>query len=112
MADPDMRLDLAMTLAFEAAAVAARRDDALGIDSIVLAENEDGSGRSLEIQRPPLRPDEQDAALGHDSDCLVRDGAATHYGGVTAWRLDERSLTLDLDAAAAAAFGVPRIHSA
>ena len=100
-----------MTLAFEAAAVAAHRDDALGVDSIVFAENHDGSGRCLEIQRP-LRPDEQDAALGHDTYCLVRDAGATHYGGVTAWSLEDGSLTLDLDAPAAATLGVPRFRIA
>ena len=98
-----------MTLAFDAGAVAAQHDEALGVDSVVLCESDDGSGRCLEIQRP-LRPDEQDAARGQDTYCLVLDAAATHYGGVTGWRLEDGSLTLDLDASAAEALGVQRFR--
>ena len=98
-------------MAFTAAAVAARCDVALGVDSIVFAENQDGTGRCLEIQRP-LDPDEQDVSLGHDTYCLVRDAHATHYGGVTAWRLDDGRLTLELDALAAATLGVVRFRIA
>ena len=70
-------------------------DDSLDVQSLVLAEHPDGSGRWLEIQRP-LHVDEQDLAFGLDTYCLVTEEQATHHGGVLDWRIKESTLHLDL----------------
>jgi len=80
-------------------------DDDLACEVVVI---EDEAGEQwLEIQRG-LDFDEQDVALGMDTYCLVRDGAATHYGGVRIWNLAEGVLTLHLTGEAAAALSLER----
>ncbi len=70
----------------------------------MIAERADGSGQRLEFQRS-LHPDEQDRALGLDTYCVVRDGGATHYGGISDWRIADGSLVLTLDREAEASLG-------
>jgi len=89
---------------FTAAISDFRRDDDLGVELVVIAERADGSGQRLEFQRS-LHPDEQDRALGLDPYCVVRDGGATHYGGVSDWRIADGSLVLTLDREAEASLG-------
>ena len=96
-----------MTVRFEAAAVAVQREEAFNVEYVVVAQNADGSGHTLEIQRA-LEFDEQDAGLGMDTYCLVHDVSATHYGGVTAWHVRDRKLTLELDNTAAEQLGAAR----
>jgi len=72
---------------------------------IIFAQNPDGRGERLELQRA-LTFDEQDHDLGMDTYCLCMASGATHYGGVLSWRLDDGGLVLRLTAEAAAALGV------
>jgi len=76
----------------------------------VLVIGDETAGQWLEIQRS-FDHDEQDVALGMDTYCLVRDSAATHYGGIVLWNLADDRLTVHLTGEAAAALDVPRrIH--
>jgi hypothetical protein len=76
----------------------------------LLVISDEAAQEWLEIQRS-FEHDEQDAALGMDTYCLVRDSAATHYGGVVLWNLAADRLTVHLTPDAAAVLGVPRrIH--
>jgi hypothetical protein len=73
---------------------------------IVLAENPDGTGARIEIQKS-LVLDEQDHATGMNTYCLSDDSGACHYGGVVSWELfDACWLRLDLDGPAARALDV------
>jgi len=71
---------------------------------VVLAEQADGSGARLELQRA-LSFNEQDRKLGMDTYCLCVTSGATHYGGVTSWSVRERRLELALTDDAAATLG-------
>lgn len=87
---------------FPGRAVAFVRDEDLKTEALVLAENGDGSGRRLEIQRA-LSVDEEDRRLGLDTYCLVNERGMTYYGGIVDWRLqdDRREVTLAGEAAEA-----------
>lgn len=78
------------------------KDDDLHFESLVLAEGEDGSGARLEISRS-LSYDDQDKAIGQDTYSLSDETGATHYGGVTAWIIDDSSLQIVLDPGASQA---------
>jgi Immunity protein 10 len=90
---------------FTATAVASTEIPDLDAFVVVLAENMDGSGLRLELQRG-LSFDEQDKRLGQDTYCLCTEQGATHYGGVKSWRLKDDELEIDLDDKAAADLGV------
>lgn len=90
---------------FRARAVAAMELPDLNTFAVVLAEEPDGSGLRLEIQKS-LSPDEQDRQLGLDTYCLCTEDGVTHYGGVTSWSLTQGSLRILLDAKAEEVFGV------
>lgn len=89
---------------FLARAAAFVRDEDLEADILVLAEQEDGSGRRLEIQRS-VTTTAADVQAGMDTYCLADDTGATHYGGVSGWSLDEDVVCLSLDSEAADALG-------
>lgn len=84
-------------LRFRASAVASLEDDYLFC--VVMAEDEDGNGTTLELQVAHSF-DEQDRKLGMDTYCIVLDGS-THYGGVTEWLLTPALLDVRLDEEAA-----------
>jgi hypothetical protein len=90
---------------FKAKAVAPVELPDLNTFAVVLAEEPDGSGARLEIQKS-LSFDEQDRRLGLDTYCLCTEEGATYYGGVTSWTLTQDSLEVRLDAQAAKALGV------
>lgn len=90
---------------FRANAVAATELAGMNVYAVVVAENEDGSGACLEVQRA-LSFDEQDRSLGQDTYCLHIETGATHYGGVTSWVVTPNRLEVLLDADAAAALDV------
>jgi hypothetical protein len=99
---------------FDATAVAFRRDEDVDAEYLVLAENEDGSGERIEIQRS-LTITDDDRRLGMDTYCLVNEGGVTHYGGVEAWSLNGSVLEIKLDQDAAQELGAEggyRIHLA
>lgn len=89
---------------FRATAVSALELTDVGVFAVVLAENADGSGARLEIQRAAAF-DEHDEELGHNTYCVSTHHGVTHYGGVSAWRLTSQALELALDPAAAKALG-------
>jgi len=88
---------------FTAQAIAVQEIPQFGVFAVIMAENADGTGDRLEIQRA-LSPDETDRLLGLDTYCLHAPNG-THYGGVENWELTADSLTLTLSAEAAAALG-------
>lgn len=77
-----------------------------GNDAAVVIVDE-ASGDTIEIQRS-LAFDEQDVALGMDTYCLVRGGAA-HYGGLARYVVSDGSLELYLSTTAAADLELPEV---
>lgn len=68
---------------------------------------QDDDGFAFSIQRS-LQVDESDHALGMATYCLVSDGGACHYGGVTQWSREQGDLVaLTLTQEAADALAVP-----
>lgn len=94
-----------MTSSFVAKAGAAQEFEDLECFVVVLAEEPDGDGARLEIQRS-LEDDPQDVALGLATYCLCTQQGATCYGGVTSWRVRDGCLTLHLDDRAADTLGL------
>jgi hypothetical protein len=92
-------------LKFKATAVAALEMPDLSSFTVVLAEEHDGSGMRLEIQRA-LVFDEQDKSLGMDTYCICTEQGAVCYGGIASWSLVENELRIVLDTRAAIALGV------
>jgi hypothetical protein len=80
------------------------RDPDLNFEALVILD--EPSGDTLEIQRA-LTFDEQDAATGMDTYCLVRAAGATHYGGVESWAVEDSKLTLTLSRQAATMLQLP-----
>jgi Immunity protein 10 len=66
-----------------------------GADVLVMAEEQDGTGKRLEVSRATAST-EQDRHLGMDTYCLVNENQATVYGGVTNWRCDAAQLFISL----------------
>ena len=66
---------------FIATSVAAANVQDLNALVVLFAENPDGSGARLELQRA-LSFDAQDCQLSHDTYCLSTETGATYYGGV------------------------------
>jgi hypothetical protein len=92
-------------ITFEAHAVNASEIPELDVFVVVLAEEPDGSGRRLELQRA-LEIDEQDRELGQDTYCVCTEDGACCYGGVASWSLVGDELRILLDARAATTLGV------
>lgn len=90
---------------FIARAVSAMEMTDVDTFAVVLAENMDGSGVRLEIQRA-LTFDEQDKKLGQDTYCLSTERGATHYGGIASWHISGNVLEVVLDKKAAKALGI------
>jgi len=88
--------------AFTADKIAFQNVPELNLAAVIIA----GAGTRLEIQRN-LAPDETDKLLGLATYNVVL-GAASHYGGITAWSVTEDTVTLSLDDAAAQALGTDR----
>lgn len=92
-------------LAFRADAVAATVLDDVGTFVVVLAQNVDGSGERLEVQRA-LEFDDRDRRLGEDTYCISDSSGATSYGGVLSWELKRGALHLLLTEPCARVMGV------
>jgi hypothetical protein len=67
---------------------------------VSLAEQENGAGESITIAIM-LVNSQQDIDLGLDTYCVSNGWGATVYGGITAYRMDDRRLTLYLSQDAA-----------
>lgn len=89
---------------FTARAVACQFFDDLDTYELILAEESDGGGGRLEIQRP-LSPTDDDLDLGQDTYCIVVHTGACHYGGIAAWKVDSTGLNIRLTDEAAQVFG-------
>ena len=96
-----------MTSTFVATAGIAQEFEDVDTFAVILSEEPDGDGARLEIQ-VALVDYPQDEALGQDTYCLCTQTGATHYGGVTSWRVQDGSLLLWLDEDAAEELGVDR----
>ncbi|MFC4455285.1 Imm10 family immunity protein [Deinococcus sonorensis] len=96
-----------MTLRFTARALAALDLDDLNTFLIALADDPDEPTHSLEFQKA-LDVDEDDP--DSDTYCLVINGGATHYGGVSTCHLHEGLLTVRLDERAAHALHTPGVE--
>ena len=59
-----------------------------------VAENEDGTGRTLLFQAAGEPPDEQDVQLGMDTYCLVTEDQGTAYGCVRELTIDGTRMTV------------------
>lgn len=70
-----------------------------------LSQDQAGDGAYLILQSGLTPPDEQDAATGLDSYCLLDETGVVHYGGVTRASLEGTTLTLALSQEAAAELG-------
>lgn len=71
-----------------------------------LAEDQEGEGAYLVFQTSLNPPDAQDEATGLDTYCLLDEGGAVQYGGVTRASLENDMLTLALSDEAADELGV------
>ncbi len=90
---------------FSANAVAAEVLQEANTFVVCLAEELDGSGQRLELQRA-LSFDEQDRGMGMDTYCVATESGASYYGGVRSWNLEPKLLTLELDVEASTVLGV------
>jgi Immunity protein 10 len=92
-------------LTFTARAVAAEELRDINTFVVVLAENHDGSGARLELQKA-LRLDERDRKLEMDTYCLCTQEGATFYGGIESWKLMSDLLEINLNTRATEVLGV------
>jgi hypothetical protein len=90
---------------FKACAVAAQEHRDINTFAVVLAEDRDGSGARLELQKA-LSVDEQDRRFEMDTYCLCTEDGATVYGGVESWTLSSNLLVINLNAQATESLGV------
>lgn len=82
------------------------RDEDLNFEAVVLLDEE--SRDSIEVQRS-LEFDDRDVAQGMDTYCILRTGAASHYGGVKAFSHDARSVTFEFTGEAAEVLELPTL---
>src|SRR5829696_9724689 len=61
---------------------------------LAMAEDVDGSGHRIELQRS-LKFDDQDRALGLDTYCVCLASGASHYGGIRSCVLNGRRLSIE-----------------
>lgn len=83
---------------FTAYAVGFRRDRSIGVDYLVLAEDDQQSGRTLEVSRS--HDPEPDEAY-----CLVLDAGPNEYECVASWKVSGPALTINLTSAGARTLG-------
>ena len=86
---------------FTARTVTAEALEDLGTFIVCAAENTDGSGQRLELQRA-LAFDDEDRRLGIDTYCISTDAGATCFGGITNWAVTRDIWIIDFDARASA----------
>ncbi|MEV4868556.1 Imm10 family immunity protein [Streptomyces syringium] len=89
-----------MTYRFTARAAGAEIDPDGYFTEAGLSEREDGSGFVLLFMAGEKDPDEQEAALGMDTHCLVTAGQGTAYGCVREAVLTGNVLRVSLDPSA------------
>jgi len=77
----------------------------LAVFAVIVAENQDGSGCRIEIQRSHSFS-EEDRRLGQDTYCVSTAAGASCYGCVSSWCLKGDVLEIHLDGKAARCLGV------
>ncbi len=90
---------------FTARAIAAVDLPDLEVFAVIVAENRDGSGRRIEIQRSHSFS-EEDRRLGQDTYCVSTTTGASCYGGVSSWCLKGDVMEIYMDDEAARCLGV------
>jgi hypothetical protein len=90
---------------FLAAAVSAQDIPDMNTTVMLVAENPDGSGQRLEIQRA-MTLDERHESADLDTYCICTETGATHYGGILSYVIQDGSLKISLDRDASAELGV------
>ncbi len=93
---------------FRATAIAAEEWDEVNTFALVMAEEPEGGGKRVEIQKA-LSFDEQDRENGQDTYCVSTETGVAHYGGIAHWTLGTTELKLVFDPAAASVFGVREV---
>jgi hypothetical protein len=86
------------------AATAVQLDD-LNTFAVIMAEEPDGSGNRLELQRA-LEFDDQDLALGQDTYCTYLHDGACEYGGIRKCVLNLNELLLEFSPETALTLGL------
>jgi Immunity protein 10 len=94
---------------FIATAVAYRRDPEVEAEYLVVGDQPDGGGRTVEVQRS-LAEGTDDARLGLGGHCLVIDGGPTSYRCVERWVVADSTIVIGLTAAASNELGVTTIR--
>ena len=74
--------------------------------TVGLAQHPSGQGAYLILQCALTSPDEQDAATGMDTYCLMDEQGAVHYGGIQRAELTDATLRFRFDQDAAAELGI------
>ncbi len=74
--------------------------------TVGLAQHPSGEGAYLILQCALTPPDEQDAATGMDTYCLMDEQGAVHYGGIQHAELTDATLRLRFDQDAAEELGI------
>lgn len=94
-----------MIESFDAHVCAVQEMEDLNTFLIALADQADAPSRYVELQRS-IEQDEQDAALGMDTYCIVTALGATHYGGIVSCVLTDDRLALRFSEEAEIALGL------
>lgn len=94
-----------MTMTLRVRAVAASQLDDLNTFVVVMAEEADGSGNRIELQRA-LEFDQQDRSLGMDTYCTYLADGACQYGGIRKCVLNGNELRLEFASETASTLGV------
>lgn len=74
--------------------------------TVGLAQHPGGDGAYLILQCALTPPDDQDAATGMDSYCLMDEQGAVHYGGIQRAELTSTTLRFRFDQSAAEELGI------
>lgn len=74
--------------------------------TVGLAQHPSGEGAYLILQCALTPPDQQDAATGMDTYCLMDDQGAVHYGGIQRAELTDSTLRFRFDQDAAEELGI------
>ena len=90
---------------FDAAALVTV-EETIDAFTVGLAQHPSGEGGDLMLQCALTPPDDQDAATGMDTYCLMDEKGAVHYGGIQRAELTDTTLRFRFDQDAADELGI------
>src|SRR5579884_1708916 len=90
---------------FDAAALVTV-EETIDAFTVGLAQHPSGEGAYLILQCALTPPDDQDAATGMDTYCLMDEKGAVHYGGIQRAELTDTTLRFRFDQDAAEELGI------